>query len=294
MNTLISRIAPTPSGLLHQGNAFNFLLTWLITRSAEGKLHLRIDDMDEDRVRPEYVEDIFRSLDWLGIDWDTGPETVTQHTAEFRQRLRMPLYQNYLLHLQQSGELFACTCSRKEIKQADPTGKYPGTCRNSEIAFDEPGGSWRIKTPWPSEESWEDAWMGDISAPLDPTLQDCILRKKDGLPAYQLTSIVDDLYYGVNTIVRGEDLLPSTMFQRWMIRHHTALDPDAISWVHHPLVLSDTGEKLSKSAGDISLQSKYQNGESSEKIIRKFAEWMNWDGFEGSTTVDLLAYWTSQ
>lgn len=293
MNTLISRIAPTPSGFLHEGNAFNFILSWLITRAAQGSLHLRIDDIDSARVRPEYLEDIFNSLDWLGIDWDTGPQSVAQHTAEFSQIHRLPLYQNYLLHLQQSGELFACTCSRKEIKEADETGKYPGSCRTSGISFDSPEGCWRIKTPWPSEEQWEDAWMGDITVPLDPSLQDCILRKKDALPAYQITSIVDDLYYGVNTIVRGEDLLPSTMFQRWMIRHHTALDPDAISWVHHPLVLSEKGEKLSKSAGDISLQASYNNGESSEKIIRKFAEWMNWEGFEGRTTADLLAYWTS-
>lgn len=293
MNTLISRIAPTPSGFLHEGNAFNFILTWLITRSANGTLHLRIDDIDQVRVRPEYLEDIFNSLDWLGIDWDAGPQSVAQHTAEFSQIHRLPLYQNYLLHLQQSGVLFACTCSRKEIKEMDETGKYPSTCRSAGLSFDEAESCWRIKTSWPSEESWEDAWMGDITVPLDPSLQDCILRKKDALPAYQITSIVDDLCYGVNTIVRGEDLLPSTMFQRWMIRHHTALDPDAISWVHHPLVLSEKGEKLSKSAGDISLQSSYNRGESSEKIIRKFAEWMNWEGFEGRTTADLLAYWTS-
>lgn len=294
MDKVISRIAPTPSGFLHGGNAFNFILTWLITRASSGVLHLRIDDMDEVRVRPDYLEDIFKSLDWLGLDWDEGPMSVDQHNAEFRQVNRIELYQNYLRHLQESGVLFACNCSRREIKEIDTTGRYPGTCQDSNLSFEADEASWRIQTPWPWTESWEDAWMGETSASLDPSLSDCILRKKDGNPAYQITSIVDDLYYGVNTIIRGEDLLASTVFQRWMLRNHTAIDPDAISWVHHPLVLSDDGQKLSKSAGDISLQAMYKNGESSEKIIRKFAAWMNWEGFEGSTPADLLAYWTSQ
>lgn len=294
MNTVVSRIAPTPSGYLHQGNAINFLLIWLITRANKGVLHLRIDDIDEARVRPEYIEDIFTSLEWLGIDWDQGPQSVTQHAAEFRQLHRLPMYRNYLRHLQENGHLFTCTCSRKEIKAINPDGRYPGTCREANLPFDQEDVSWRISTPWPLTEQWEDAWQGPTSASLTDSLYDCILRKKDGFPAYQITSIVDDLYFGINTVIRGEDLISSTVFQRWLMRHHTASDPDSISWAHHPLVLSPSGHKLSKSAGDTSLKSLYQCGESSEGIIRTFASWMNWVGFDGSTSADLLAYWTSK
>ncbi len=287
-NPVVTRFAPTPSGFLHQGNAFNFLLTWLLARRAGGRIRLRIDDMDEDRVRQVYLDDIFRSLDWLGLDWDDGPFSVEAHQRDFRQRLRREAYDAALLQLKSQGWLFPCECSRKDIAALPGDGSYPGTCRQKGLSWSNADLAWRVKTPWPWQEAWTDEGMGEVLQVPGPTLRDAVLRKKDGWPAYQLSSLVDDRLYGTTLVVRGADLLDSTAFQRWL---EPGLGGDlfrSARYWHHPLKLDAEGAKLSKSAGSISLRHQYEQEQSPRAMLQAFASWMGWEGAEVETTQDLL------
>ena len=259
-------------------------------RSMGGSIRLRIDDMDEARCRPAYLEDIFRSLEWLGLDWDLGPFSVAEHMAHFRQRQRLPMYQEALENLRSRGQLFACDCSRKDMMDASPDGSYPGTCREKKLPFDQPDQAWRMRTPWPLSETWRDHSLGQVKILVEESLRDLVLRKKDGWPAYQLSSLIDDIHYGTTHVVRGEDLLTSTACQRWLARELENGTFSDIHFYHHGLLVETNGEKLSKSAGASSLQSRYGAGESSAPLLLAFARWMGWNDFGGTGTEDLLAY----
>ncbi len=288
--SLVTRFAPTPSGFLHRGNAFNFLLTWLLARTHDGYIHLRIDDMDEDRVRPEYLEDIFRSMEWLGLTWDKGPFSVQDHQAAFRQRLRLDTYLEYLDQLRKAGELFACTCSRKDIREKSPDGSYPGTCKQRNRPFDAPETAWRIHSPWPHAVGWTTISGHSDQEALSPLLKDVILRKKDGWPAYQLISVAEDVAAGVTHVVRGKDLRASTACQLWLAEALGLYSFSKVLFHHHHLIRGEKGQKMSKSAGDISLKHQYEPGTSSKHLIRAFADWMGWQAFEGESSAELLQF----
>ena len=289
---IISRIAPTPSGFLHKGNAFNFLLTWLLVRKHQGHLHLRIDDIDQQRVRTAYLEDIFISLEWLGIDWDSGPESIQDHLEAHSQILRLSVYEKFLQNLQDQGLLFACTCSRKEVLSQSQDGTYPGSCSQLGRKFDDQHTAWRINTPWPLTRAWNDTGMKYQAWNADPSLKDAIVRKKDGSPSYQITSIVDDLRMKINLIVRGQDLIGSSVFQQWIMDQSALHHP--IQWHHHSLLRDQMGQKLSKSAGARSLRDQYQADKSSDELIREFARWMGWIEFRGHTAQALLQFVSQQ
>lgn len=252
-----SRFAPTPSGLLHQGNAFNAVLCWLWARHSGGSLRLRIDDLDRPRVRQAYVQDVFDTLERLGIHWDHGPQNA-KALATHSQQSRLPRYRETLAALVQTGRVYACTCSRKQIRQAiaerglpaDSPLAYPGTCRDQALPLDTPESSWRLNLEGLPEEAWTDGWLGPVS--FSPAGEgDPVIRRRDGgMPAYHLASLTDDLDQGITGILRGEDLLSATVLQRSMAR---LLKADAFlqaPLVHHPLLLAPDGEKWSKSAGN--------------------------------------------
>ena len=132
-----TRIAPTPSGFLHLGNGAAFVATWVLARVNAGKIMLRIDDLDAERMRPEYVEDIFKTLDWLGLDWDEGPFSVEDFSQNWSQHLRLDFYEKALSDLQKTGDLYVCNCSRKDIKLRSKNGLYPNTCRENRLLNDE-------------------------------------------------------------------------------------------------------------------------------------------------------------
>ena len=142
-----TRLAPTPSGYLHLGNVVSFVTTAGLARKYGAKILLRMDDMDHDRVRPEYVQDIFDTLAYLKIPWDEGPRSVAESESNWSQRHRMPLYHEALLQLVDGGQVFACSCSRAELARHSKDGSYPGTCINRHIPLDAPDVSWRMKTP---------------------------------------------------------------------------------------------------------------------------------------------------
>ena len=262
-----TRIAPTPSGYLHLGNACSFKLTADLARRTGAKILLRIDDLDQDRVEERYVEDIFDTLNFLDIPWDEGPRDRMDFEDSWSQLHRMPLYRKALEDLRQQGILFACACSRTQIARESTGGEYPGTCRDKGLSLDLPDVSWRVRT-----DAGRELTMQQLDAPvfkgvLDKSVKDFVVRKKDGSPAYQLTSLVDDLHFGVDLIVRGQDLWSSTLAQLYLAE----LLPGGKAFAgaifhHHPLFTNADGSKLSKSAGAASIQSLRREGKTPGEI----------------------------
>jgi glutamyl/glutaminyl-tRNA synthetase len=254
-----TRIAPTPSGYLHLGNVLSFALTAALARSTGAGILLRIDDLDRGRVSKDYVEDIFDTLRFLGIPWDEGPRDFNEYEREYTQLRRMDLYMEALSQLREEGKLFACTCSRTQVLRDSPGGGYAGRCRDNGIPLDTEGCNWRIRT--------EAAGREEIGAALPAEMTDFVVRKRDGYPAYQLTSVIDDLHYGIDLVVRGEDLRDSTLAQQFLAKVLGRGAFSEIHFYHHALLMESGGVdesaggdgmrpamKLSKSAGSTSVR----------------------------------------
>jgi glutamyl/glutaminyl-tRNA synthetase len=244
----LTRIAPTPSGFLHMGNMCSFVLTWALARGMGGKVLLRIDDLDAERVRQEYVEDIFRAIDLLGIDYDMGPSGVDDFNKNWSQHLRRSHYEDVLNKLLATDRVFACKLSRKALRDYAQDGHYLLSGCSQNFPLDNGDVSLRVITP---DEiiSWQDRDGTARNVNLYHTMRDFVVRRRDGVPAYQLASLADDLFFGVNLIVRGEDLLPSTAAQRYLASLIEEEKFTASAFFHHPLITNQMGEKLSKSAG---------------------------------------------
>ncbi|OGX91351.1 glutamate--tRNA ligase family protein [Hymenobacter coccineus] len=234
----IARLAPTPSGCLHLGNAVNFVLTWLLTRRAGGTLHLRIDDLDRARLRWPYLDNIFRVIDWLGIDYDQGPRSPDDFLRHYSQLLHLPEYNAVLRRLAQRPGLL-------EASHRSRTGA-PGAL----VPFATPGAAWRALVPPATAVPWPDAGQGPTQVLLGEVMPDFVIRKKDGVAAYQVASVVDDLRLGTTLIVRGLDLQPSTAAQLWLaakLSETAAFNAQRIQFYHHDLLTDAAGQKLSKS-----------------------------------------------
>lgn len=251
----LTRLAPTPSGLLHAGNAFNFLLTHALARALGLRILLRIDDLDSERVRPVYVDHVFHILHALGIRWDLGPRTPQELATQWSQQYRLPRYHALIDALRAGGHLYACACSRSALRQLGADGRYPGTCRGAGLPMDAPEVAWRLYIP-------DDAVVpvpglhGDArQVPLGALMGDPVLRQRNGRPAYQVASLSDDVDHGVTHVVRGEDLLPSTACQLHMAGLLGLTAFQQVRFVHHPLLRDAGGGKLSKSAGSAALGS---------------------------------------
>ncbi|SMB88009.1 glutamyl-tRNA synthetase class Ic [Hymenobacter roseosalivarius DSM 11622] len=242
------RLAPTPSGYLHLGNAVNFVLTWLLVRRAGGTLHLRIDDLDRARLRPAYLDSIFQTIRWLGLDYDTGPRDPAEFEKRYSQLRHVGEYQALLDELrQQAGLLYACTCSRTTNLPPSSLAATESGCHGCRATFSTAGAAWRVRVPT-TPILVSDAWRGPVPVDLAATMGDFVVRKKDGLPAYQLASLADDLRLGTTCIVRGDDLLPSTAAQLFLAAQLlTTAGFAQTEFVHHALILSAGGQKLSKS-----------------------------------------------
>ncbi|HVW63071.1 MAG TPA: glutamate--tRNA ligase family protein [Puia sp.] len=264
-----TRLAPTPSGFLHLGNILSFIITARLAKTAGAKVLLRIDDLDRERVEERYVQDIFETLEFLGVPWDEGPRDVRDFGAKWSQIHRMKMYEDALQDLRAAGILFACTCSRGQIARESADGIYPGTCRDKGISLDAQDVSWRIRTDMLQELVVHGSGGEVVRTQLDVTMQDFVVRKKDGYPAYQLTSILDDLYFGVDLIVRGQDLWPSTLAQLYLASFLPGgADFKKTRFYHHELLKDKDGGKLSKSAGATSVQFLRKEGRSPEDIFR--------------------------
>lgn len=257
-----TRIAPTPSGYLHLGNVLSFALTAALAHKTGAKILLRIDDLDRQRIKDEYVQDVFDTLNFLEIPWHDGPLSLQEYKSEWSQIYRLELYHKALDRLKTHGYLYACTCSR--------TSTIPCTCYNKHFGFNEPGCNWRLKTT-DEELSVKTYPNQTICAKQPADMQNFVVRKKDGGPAYQLASLCDDLHFGVDLIVRGQDLWPSTLAQLQLAKK-LRFDPFLnATFYHHPLLMASANQKLSKSAGDTSVKYLRESGKTASEIYGMIA-----------------------
>lgn len=225
MHSLRTRIAPTPSGYLHLGNIANFLLVEKLVKQAGGELLLRIDDCDGTRARKEFVEHIFETLRWLGIEWQGGPRDSADFYQHFSQVARKETYFERLRAF--SGHTYACSCSRKTVD-----GIYRGSCRERRLDFAPGKTALRLRIDDPA---------------VFARFGDPVLWRKDGGPAYHWVSVVDDLEARVTLIVRGEDLKDSSELQKHIALLLAPGGFRQVRFVHHPLLVGQDGKKLSKS-----------------------------------------------
>jgi glutamyl-Q tRNA(Asp) synthetase len=237
----VSRFAPSPTGRLHLGHAYSAVLA----REAGDRFLVRIEDLDQTRSRPEFVDGIFEDLAWLGLEWD-GPVLV--------QSQRSAAYADALEHLRQLGLVYPCFCTRADISAAleaphGPSGaRYPGTCRGLP---DDPerrattAHSWRLDVTKALEGTGMPSWTeGSERFTADRAdLDDAILARKDAPAAYHLACAVDDAASHVNLVVRASDLRSSTPIQRLL---QILLDLPQPTYLHHPIVAHADGRRLAK------------------------------------------------
>lgn len=264
--TTIGRFAPTPSGRMHLGNAFTALLAWLSARSQGGRIVLRIEDLDPARCRPAYASQLREDLTWLGLDWDQEMPP---------QSARSAVYAEYFDQLDRRGLLYPCYCSRGQLHAAsaphasDGRVIYAGACRDltpAQRAEIHKAPAWRIRVP-DETISFSDRVFGPTAQNLQKECGDFILRRADGVYAYQLAVVCDDALAGVTEVVRGCDLLPATPPQLYLMR---LLGFPAPRYAHVPLLTDETGRRLSKRDGDQSLENlraKY----TAEEIVGRLA-----------------------
>jgi glutamyl/glutaminyl-tRNA synthetase len=270
-----TRLAPTPSGFLHLGNIFSFALTAALAKRTGAKILLRIDDFDMERTRKQYVQDIFDTLDFMDIPWDEGPRNLKEYEHEFSIVHRMHNYKEALQQLSDDGNVFACTCSRAMV-HADPTNfGYPGTCRSRNIPLEAENICWRLLTDDDADLTVRTAEGNTVTAKLPSDMKDFIIKKKDGFPAYQLISVMDDVHYGIDLVVRGEDLWSSTLAQQYLA---TRLGQNTFRdtiFYHHPLLTGTDGKKLAKSEGATSVYHLRQERKKPHEIYSLIAQIFN-------------------
>ena len=261
------RFAPSPTGALHLGNLRTALLAWLFARSQGARFLVRMEDLDRSRVRPGMEEAQLADLAALGLDWD-GPVV--------RQSERGALYEEAIARLDAGGLLYPCYCTRAEIRAAvsAPHGiadsdLYPGTCREipaSERAEKEASGrppALRVRAQG-VKVAFEDRLLGHREGEVD----DFVVRRNDGAPAYQLAVVVDDWDQGVGEVVRGADLVDSTPRQTLL---YDLLGLPAPRYAHVPLVLGPDGQRLAKRHGAVTLADRREAGETPEEVLNWMA-----------------------
>lgn len=242
--TSAGRFAPSPSGELHVGNLRTAILAWLFARSSGREFLLRVEDLDRARAGAEAEQ--LRDLEAIGVTWDRG---VVRQTA------RGVLYAEAIARLQHAGLTYECFCTRREIQEAPsaphaPQGAYPGTCRNldaAELEFRRATRPAAVRLRSDVHE-WtvHDVLHGEFTGLVD----DFVLRRNDGVTAYNLAVVVDDAAQGIDQVVRGDDLLPSTPRQAYLA---SLLDIPAPEYAHVPLVVNADGIRLAKRDGAVTL-----------------------------------------
>lgn len=266
---VVGRLAPSPTGALHLGNARTFLLAWLSVRSRGGVLRLRIEDIDGPRVKPEATAQTIEDLRWLGLDWDGDVVVQSQRLAE---------YQAAAERLVAAGTAYACVCTRSEVENAasaphesgDDGLVYPGTCRGRFVsrgaAMAATGRDAALRCRVDVEAvPFADGFAGPQCGGIRG---DFVVQKRDGGPAYQLAVVVDDAAMGVTEVLRADDLLPSTPRQLLLYR---ALGLAPPRFVHVPLVVGADGKRLAKRHGDTSLRHFRGRGVAAERLVGHLA-----------------------
>lgn len=268
MEKICGRFAPTPSGRFHLGNVFSSLLAWLLAKSQKGKMILRIEDLDRERCPVSLAEQMARDLEWLGLTWDEG--AYLAGGENYFQSRRAPIYETYFEKLK--SLTYPCFCSRAELHAAeaphlsDGRFVYDGRCRSLtaeeiKIKMKKRPPAFRLRAE--GTIKFTDGHYGPQEFDLAEENGDFIIRRSDGVFAYQLAAAIDDALMGVNEVVRGRDLLSSSPLQIYILN---LLNLPAPNYFHVPLLLAPEGRKMSKRDGDLNLDALKRRG-SSEPVI---------------------------
>jgi glutamyl-tRNA synthetase len=274
------RYAPSPTGRLHLGNARTALLAWLDARARGGDFVMRIEDLDRARVRPNAERELLADLDWLGLDWDEGPDRGGPH-APYRQSERVRAYDAAIEVLLERGRAFLCCCSRADVARAasaphaadDEGPRYPGTCRMRDPSEVQARAAEQGRVPavrFAGRGERIDL-VDEIHGPVagDPAgVDDFVLRRADGTAAYQLAVVVDDAAMQISHVVRGDDLLRSTPRQIALYRALRLREP---TFAHVPLVLAPGGERLAKRTRPESIHSLRDLGIAPDAVVGALA-----------------------
>jgi len=271
------RIAPSPSGLLHIGHACTFWTAYQRALEHNGILIFRDEDLDPKRSRLQFAEAMLEDLRWLGIGWQEGPD-VGGPSGPYRQSQRRPFYLDAWRKLRDSGAIYPCTCSRKDLALApsapndtDDETIYPGRCRDKigEAGRHEmPAGvNWRFLVPDGESITFTDEHQGPQSFVAGKGFGDFVVWRRDDVPAYQLAVVVDDAAMRITEVVRGLDLLKSTARQLLLIR---ALGFDAPSYFHCDLVRDEAGVRLAKRHDALSLRTLRELGQTPEQVLSRY------------------------
>ena len=273
------RFAPSPSGRMHLGNAWSALLAWLSVRAQGGEMVLRLEDLDPDRCKRTYCDGVEEDFLWLGLDWDMGGSAGGD---TYYQSRRGDFYRQALERLEEQGLLYPCYCTRGQLHapnaphRSDGEVLYAGTCRNltaQERLEKEKNRRPAVRLRVPEEEfSFEDRLQGHYAENLARDCGDIILRRSDGVYAYQLAVVVDDALMGVTEVTRGSDLLGSTPRQLCLQR---LLGYPTPAYCHVPLLCAPDGRRLSKRESDLTLEALRAQGIRPEEVVGRLAHAAN-------------------
>lgn len=274
MSVPVGRLAPSPTGAQHVGNARTYLLAWLAIRSRGGRVILRMEDIDSPRVKPWAAAQALDDLRWLGLDWDEGPDIGGPH-GPYVQTQRLECYVTALDQLKAAGQIYPCTCTRSDVAaaaSAPHAGQegpiYPGTCTGRSAA-DAAGLTvpycWRWRTAGQGRpRTFRDAVAGPQHCDLARELGDFVVCKHDGTPSYQLAVVLDDHAMGVTEVLRGDDLIPSTFRQ---LAIYDFFGWPAPSYAHIPLVVGPDGRRLAKRHGDTRISILRDQGHGPDRLL---------------------------
>lgn len=266
----ITRLAPSPTGALHLGNARTFLINWAIARQSNWHILLRIEDLDGPRIKPDAAESCMKTLAWLGIDWDQGPIIQSHDLSPYIQAMQK---------LAAAGHTYPSDLSRKDIEAAASApqegsreSRFPPDLRPAAFPrdFHNPSTSWRFAVP-NTHVDFTDTFAGpQFHHPLH-TIGDFIIWTKRGQPAYQLAVVVDDFRQGITHIIRGDDLLDSAARQLLLYRA-LGYTPEP-QYTHLPLIKGEDGKRLAKRHGDTRIDSYQAQGVPAQAVIGLIAYW---------------------
>jgi glutamyl-tRNA synthetase len=271
--TYVGRLAPSPTGAQHVGNARTYLIAWLAARSRGGRVVLRIEDIDSPRIKPGAADQACDDLLWLGLDWDDGPIVQTHRLGHYEAALRQ---------LQAQELVYPCTCTRKDVEHAASAPHaehegpiYPGICGHRQVAdaasLRQPF-AWRFRV---GDESpaFIDGFHGPTHVDLRDIGGDFVVWKSAGTPSYQLAVVVDDAAQAVTEVIRGDDLISSTPRQLLLYR---ALNLSPPRFTHVPLVVGPDGRRLAKRHGDTRLSTLRAAGVRPEMLLGLLARSCGW------------------
>lgn len=266
----VTRLAPSPTGALHLGNARTFLVNWALARKLGWSIVLRIEDLDGPRVKPGVTEATIDTLAWLGLDWDEGPLIQSDDPSPYTRAMQT---------LASERTVYPCDLTRAQIEAASSAPQegsgenvFPRELRAGDIPdrFDEPERSWRFVVE-PGEVAFDDTLLGPQSIDPSTDIGDFVVWTKRAQPAYQLAVVVDDARQGVTHVVRGSDLLASTARQLLLYRA-LGLAPEP-TYTHLPLVRGEDGRRLAKRHGDTRLDHYRRQGVGPERVVGLLAHW---------------------